>query len=118
MATAQHLALPDGRTLDFVVDGADDGFPFVWLHGTPGSYKATPPSLVRLSKAKGLKVISMSRAGYGGSSRHVGRTVVDAVSDVQALNKHLGITKCVVGGWSGGGKIHLDEKSVATGSNG
>ncbi|KAK4544873.1 hypothetical protein LTR36_003777 [Oleoguttula mirabilis] len=99
----QHLTLADGRTVDFVVEGAEDGFPFVWFHGTPGSYKATLPSLVAICKERGLKIISLSRPGYGGSSRHAGRCVVDEVADVQALIDHLSMKQCVVGGWSGGG---------------
>ncbi len=32
-----HIDLPDGRVLDVDVTGPDDGFPLVFLHGTPGS---------------------------------------------------------------------------------
>jgi pimeloyl-ACP methyl ester carboxylesterase len=98
-----HFTLPDGRTLDYSIDGAKDGFPFVFIHGTPGSVNSTLPSLKHLCKQKGLKIISMSRAGYGDSTRHAGRRVIDNVADVQALLEHLGVETCVAGGWSGGG---------------
>jgi pimeloyl-ACP methyl ester carboxylesterase len=45
----------------------------------------------------------MSRAGYGTSSRHVGRQVVDVVSDTAALLAHLGASQSLIGGTSGGG---------------
>lgn len=50
--------------------------------------------------------MTLSRAGYGGSTRNKGRRIVDAVSDIQAVNQHLGIERCFVGGWSGGGKLN------------
>lgn len=52
---------------------------------------------------KGIRLITMSRAGYGGSTRNNGRRVVDVVGDIEALTGHPEIRKCVVGGWSGGG---------------
>lgn len=99
---AKQFTLPDGRNVDYVVHGPEDGFPLVWIHGTPGGYIPVP-DVIATAEKKGLKVIALSRAGYGGSSRNKGRRVVDAVADIQALNEHLGVTKCLVGGWSGGG---------------
>ncbi|RDW63709.1 hypothetical protein BP6252_11254 [Coleophoma cylindrospora] len=99
---AQQLNLPDGRNLDYLVSGAKDGFPLVWIHGTPGAYMP-PPSLVTACEKKGIMVISFSRAGYGGSTRKQGRQIVDYVADTQALIDHLGVERCLVGGWSGGG---------------
>ena len=101
---AQHFTLPDGRNVDYVVTGAKNGFPFVFIHGTPGSY-VVEPGLADLCQNKGLKLISASRAGYGGSTRKKGRLIIDAVADIQALLQHLGVEQCFVGGWSGGGKI-------------
>lgn len=101
---SQQLHLPDGRIVEYLVSGAQDGFPLVWIHGTPGAYLPVP-SLVAACEKKGIKVISLSRAGYGGSSRNKGRRVVDAVKDIQAVNEYLGIKRCLVGGWSGGGEF-------------
>lgn len=101
---AQQLHLPDGRIVDYLVSGAQDGFPLVWIHGTPGAYQPVP-SLAAACKKKGVKVITLSRAGYGGSSRNQGRLIVDAVADIQAVNEHLGVDRCIVGGWSGGGEF-------------
>lgn len=98
----QQLHLPNGRIVEYVIDGAPDGFPLVWCHGTPGAC-LPPPSLVTSCKAKGIKIISLSRAGYGGTTRKLGRRIVDSVADIRALNEHLGIERCVAAGWSGGG---------------
>lgn len=100
---AQQLRLSDGRCVEYQVYGPKDGFPLVWIHGTPGSFIPVPDVLSACEK-KGLSLIALSRAGYGGSTRKPGRSVVDCVADLQALNEHLGVKKCVVGGWSGGGK--------------
>lgn len=107
-AKLQVLTLPDGRKVDYLVSGPADGFPLVYLHGTPGS--AYPPGMavpLALCEARKIKLITISRAGYGGSSRWQGRKVVDVVPDVQALLGHLGIEKCVVAGMSGGGEYLL-----------
>ena len=100
---AQQFKLPDGRNIDYAVAGAKDGFPLIWIHGTPGAYPVMP-SFSATCERKGVKVITMSRAGYGGSTRNRGRQIVDFVSDVRALNEHLGVEKCLVAGWSGGGE--------------
>ena len=101
---AQQLELPDGRYVDYRVYGPKDGFPLVWIHGTPGSYIPVP-NVITSGEKKGVKVIALSRAGYGGSTRNRGRRIVDAVADLHALNQHLGVEKCIVGGWSGGGML-------------
>ena len=96
------IRLPDGRILDLHVSGPDDGTPFVMHHGTPGSYH--PPSdLERAVHGRGLRMVSWSRPGYGGSTRQRGRTVVDVVADTRAVLEGLGADRCIVGGRSGGG---------------
>ncbi|KAF2100254.1 alpha/beta-hydrolase [Rhizodiscina lignyota] len=62
---AQQFTLPDGRIIDYLIEGAKDGFPFVWIHGTPGAYLPID-SLNAICEKKGVKVITLSRAGYGG----------------------------------------------------
>ena len=103
---AKQFKLPDGRNIDYFLSGAKEGFPLVYIHGTPGAY--TPiPSFSAACEKKGIKVITLSRAGYGGSTRNKGRRVVDAVADIQALNEHLGVEQCFVAGWSGGGGFNV-----------
>ncbi|GHH88897.1 hypothetical protein GCM10018793_70260 [Streptomyces sulfonofaciens] len=92
----------DGRKLDVRVSGPDDGTPLVFHHGTPG---AVPPvrAIERAAHAQGLRHVSFSRAGYGGSTRLPGRDVAAVAADVEDLLDQLGAERCVVAGWSGGG---------------
>ncbi len=94
--------LPDGRSLDLYVSGPEDGVPFVLHHGTPGSYHP-PQDLERAVLARGMRMVGWSRPGYGGSTRHPGRSVVDVVADTRAVLEGLGADRCIVGGRSGGG---------------
>lgn len=103
---AQILTLPDGRKVDYLVSGSTSGFPLVYLHGTPGAY-LPDQDLLALCNKKNLKLITLSRAGYGGSSRNKGRRVIDAVADIQAVLNHLDIKECVAAGMSGGGMLVL-----------
>ena len=101
---AQTFTLPDGRKLEYLVSGSTkpDAVPFIFLHGTPGAH--TPlPGFQKICEKKNLKLLTLSRAGYGGSTRKEGSRVVDVVADIQSLKEHLGIGKCFVAGWSGGG---------------
>ncbi|KAJ0114820.1 lpha beta hydrolase [Diaporthe amygdali] len=102
----QTFTHADGRKTDYLVSGAQDGFPLIFIHGTPGSYTVSA-KFAAACEGKGIKVITLSRAGYGGSTRNKGRRVVDAVADIQAVLEHLGVKKCVVGGKSGGGPHSL-----------
>jgi pimeloyl-ACP methyl ester carboxylesterase len=51
----------------------------------------------------GARVITYDRPGYGQSSRHPGRRVVDCVADVTAIVDDLGVDRFAVTGGSGGG---------------
>jgi pimeloyl-ACP methyl ester carboxylesterase len=82
MDAFDHVRLPDGRRLDMRVSGPAGGLPLVFHHGTPGA--ATPVrALERAAHARGLRLVTTSRPGYGDSSRQPGR--------------------CLIAGWSGGG---------------
>lgn len=98
----KQVTLPDERRIDVYVSGPEGGFPLVFHHGTPGS--GTPiRALERAAHKRGLRLIAASRPGYGGSSRHEGRRVVDVVPDTEAVLQALGADRCMVAGWSGGG---------------
>jgi pimeloyl-ACP methyl ester carboxylesterase len=99
---ADHLDLPDGRRVDIRVSGPADGLPLVFHHGTPGA--ATPTrSFEAATHRGGLRLVTMSRPGYGGSTRQPGRAVVDVAADTAAVLDALGAEHCLVAGWSGGG---------------
>jgi pimeloyl-ACP methyl ester carboxylesterase len=102
MDAFDHVRLPDGRRLDMRVSGPADGFPLVFHHGTPGA--ATPVrALERAAHARGLRLVTTSRPGYGGSDRQPGRAVVDVAADTAAVLAAIGAERCLIAGWSGGG---------------
>ena len=102
MGAFEHLLLPDGRRLDLRVSGPADGMPLVFHHGTPGA--ATPVrELERAAHARGLRLVTTSRPGYGDSTRQPGRAVVDVVADTAAVLAAIGAERCLIAGWSGGG---------------
>jgi pimeloyl-ACP methyl ester carboxylesterase len=99
---ATQISLPDGRHLDVRVSGPQGGLPLVFHHGTPGS--ALPiRALERAVHARGLRLVTTSRPGYGDSTPQPGRSVVDVVADTDDVLSALQIDRCLVAGWSGGG---------------
>ena len=98
--------LKDGRRLDLWVSGPGDGPVLVFHHGTPGS-AVRDRSILRPAHERGMRVVSWSRPGYGGSTRQPGRRVVDVVSDTVEILEALGVDSCVVGGGSSGGPHSL-----------
>jgi pimeloyl-ACP methyl ester carboxylesterase len=98
----ETLRLSDGRRLDVRVSGPEGATPLIWHHGTPGS-RVTSRTLERSAHAHGLRLVTTSRPGYGESSRHDGRRVVDVVADTAEVLAWLGVEHCVTAGASGGG---------------
>src|SRR5450755_4007095 len=102
MDAFDHVRLPDGRRLDMRVTGPAGGFPLVFHHGTPDA--ATPfRALERAAHARGLRLVTTSRPGYGNSSRQPGRAIVDAAADTASVLAAIAAERCQVAGWSGGG---------------
>lgn len=96
------VSMPDGRILDVIDAGPSEGHVLLWQHGTPGA--ATQFRLLqRTAVAHGLRPVTWSRPGYGGSERQLGRSIADVAGDVTAILGHLGEDRCVTAGWSGGG---------------
>ena len=84
------------------VSGPAGAFPLVFHHGTPGA--ATPiRAIERAAHARGLRLVTTSRPGYGDSTRQPGRDVVDVVADTAAVLAAIGAERCLIAGWSGGG---------------
>ena len=96
------LRLPEGRSLDVEASGPDGAIPLVVHHGTPGERSQYPP-FADAAAAQGLRYVSYSRPGYGGSSRRPGRAVADCAADTAAILAHLGADRCYTVGASGGG---------------
>ena len=96
----------DGRTLEVLTGGAEDGYPLL-LHGGTPSAAAPYDRLDEAFVEAGLKLVTYSRPGYGGSTPRdisVGEPrIADDVPDSLAVVDHLGIDEFVTLGWSGGG---------------
>lgn len=90
------------RILAYEIAGPADGLPVFLLHGTPGSSSGPRPRNIVLHRI-GVRLISYDRPGYGGSTRHPRRKVVDAAADVQLIANELGVERYAVIGRSGGG---------------
>ena len=95
----------DGRSLEVLISGPDDGLPLLLHWGTPQG--AVPFGILeRPAAARNLRVISYSRPGYGASSprrKGAATTVADDAADAAAVLDHLGLDSFVTLGWSGGG---------------
>lgn len=96
------IDLPDGRRLEVEVSGPPDGIPLLFHHGTPGSASQLG-SMQAVANARGLRLVTYSRAGYGMSTRRPSRSVSDVTDDVSALLDVVGVSSALVAGWSGGG---------------
>jgi pimeloyl-ACP methyl ester carboxylesterase len=91
-----------GRILRVAESGDPDGFPVVTHHGTPGCAVPYAPHDDDAAR-RGIRLVAYDRPGYGGSSRHAGRTVADAASDVATIADALGFERFATWGISGGG---------------
>ena len=95
-----------GRTLDATVAGARDGTAVLFHNGTPGSRRIAPWWETEAA-ARGVRLFSFSRPGYGRSSSLPGRRVADVAEDAAAVADALGIATFAVWGHSGGGPHSL-----------
>jgi pimeloyl-ACP methyl ester carboxylesterase len=106
MSGFTEATTPDGRTLEVLTGGAEGGYPLLFHSGTPSA--AAP--FDRLDDAfvkAGLRLVTYSRPGYGGSTPRdldgPAYRIVDDVPDSVAVLDHLGVEDFVTLGWSGGG---------------
>jgi pimeloyl-ACP methyl ester carboxylesterase len=100
--TQRTIDGPDGRALRVVEAGDPAGAAVIVHHGTPGAGLIYEPWHVDAA-ARGIRLISYFRPGYGESTRDEGREVADAAADVAAILDALGIERCATWGASGGG---------------
>jgi pimeloyl-ACP methyl ester carboxylesterase len=100
--TASPVELDDGRVLELLVAGPESGMPLVFHSGTPSAAVPFAP-MIEQAAARGLRLVTWSRPGYGASTRQPGRSVADIAADTEAIVDGLGGRRFLTMGWSGGG---------------
>lgn len=96
------FTLSDGRRIEVRDAGAKGGTALVAHHGTPseaGLWRVWDKPATEL----GVRLISLTRPGYGESDALPGRNVCDVASDVREVLDQLDVASFVTVGWSGGG---------------
>jgi pimeloyl-ACP methyl ester carboxylesterase len=107
METERRLVpMPDGRKIDVLATGSDDGFPLVVHEGTPVGLVLND-RLAAAAADRGLRVVLTARPGYEGSTARPGRQVADVAADVAAVLDALDADTFVSIGFSGGGPHSL-----------
>ncbi|MFF2389627.1 alpha/beta fold hydrolase [Agromyces sp. NPDC058104] len=104
MSTTRDVRLADGRVLRAYDSGEDASasLALVWHHGSPQTGAPLDP-VVAAAAARGIRLVSYARPGYGGSTPNPGRDVASAADDVIAIADALGLGRFSSMGASGGG---------------
>ncbi|MDQ1721319.1 MAG: hypothetical protein QOI26_1053 [Pseudonocardiales bacterium] len=102
MATFKTVPTADGGVLVYLVRGPPDGPVLLFQSGTPNA-AVHFRCMVEPATGLGLRTVSYSRPGYGESTPRPGRSVADAVADIETVLDAVGADRFVTLGWSGGG---------------
>ena len=105
------LDLTERRSVGFALYGAEDGYPVVVCHGTPGS-RLILQLAAEFAHSAGLCLIVPDRPGYGLSSHHRHKRLIDWSRDLAMLVDHLGHRHFAIIGISGGGPFALGVASA------
>lgn len=104
---AEHVRLPDGRSVTFSAAGPEDGFPVVYCHGAIGSPRWHTAGLESVIARLSIRYLVLNRPGFGGSDPSPGRLVVDFARDVGEAMSILGHRRFSVVGVSAGAPYAL-----------
>jgi pimeloyl-ACP methyl ester carboxylesterase len=96
------LRLADGRDIEFLTAGPEDGRPLVVHEGTPVGLEINS-KLGAAAAERGLRLVQVARPGYVQSTAKPGRRVADIAADVAAVLDDIGAATFVSIGFSGGG---------------
>jgi pimeloyl-ACP methyl ester carboxylesterase len=99
---AHTVTTPDGRSLEVFEAGNPAGPAVVAINGTPSCGAVYGPHAAD-AEARGLRLVSWSRPGYGASTPQPGRSVGTFADDAAAVADALGLDRFAVWGVSGGG---------------
>jgi pimeloyl-ACP methyl ester carboxylesterase len=96
-----ELSLPSSRLLAYAEYGDPHGKPVFLFHGAPGSRLFHPPD--DITTRLGVRLITVDRPGYGGSTFQPNRRILDWPNDVSFLADSLHLDSFAIAGHSGGG---------------
>ncbi|MEX2292172.1 MAG: alpha/beta hydrolase [Acidimicrobiales bacterium] len=111
MEAPRLLVLPDGRVLAYDDVGDPEGWPVVYLHGTPDSRLARHPADA-VAAAAGVRLLAVDRPGAGDSTLHPDATLASLGDDLGHLADALSLDQLALVGWSSGGLFALAAASV------
>jgi pimeloyl-ACP methyl ester carboxylesterase len=115
METQRHLVrTADGRDIEYLTAGPDDGLPLVVHEGTPVGLSLNA-RLASAAVERNLRVVLAARPGYEASTPRPGRIVADVVPDTAAVLDALGAGEYLSIGFSGGGPHTLACAALAHG---
>jgi pimeloyl-ACP methyl ester carboxylesterase len=100
------IPMPDGRDIEVLTTGPQDGFPLVVHGGTPSGL-VVDTNLATAAEERGLRYVHAARPGYEGSTPRPGRRVADVAADMAAVLDAFGAGEFVSIGMSGGGPHSL-----------
>jgi pimeloyl-ACP methyl ester carboxylesterase len=114
MADGNNLHAADGRTIRYYDTGdiGDSTLTLVWHHGTPQTGRVLE-AVSDPARSRGVRVVSVARPAYEGSTDLPGRSVADASADVLRVVDELGIDRFITAGASGGGPHALGCAALA-----
>ena len=109
------FTLSDGRNLEYLTNGLKSDSAIILHAGTTQDITGWQTWLDYFAD-QGVFALSFGRSGYVNSTKKLGRITIDVATDIAELATHLGISKFVNIGLSGGGQhaiaTGLDPRSV------
>jgi pimeloyl-ACP methyl ester carboxylesterase len=115
METQRHLVrTADGRDIEYLTAGPEDGLPLVIHEGTPVGLSLNA-RLANAAAELNLRAVLAARPGYESSTPRPGRTVADVAADTATALDALGAGEYLSIGFSGGGPHTLACAALAGG---
>jgi len=99
------IALPSGPRLQFLAQGAPDGFPVLLLHGYGDTCRSFGPMLARLPG--NVRALAPTQRGHGEGENDATCTLDGMAADAAAFLDAMGSASALVVGHSLGGSVAL-----------